>query len=916
MAQDIYIRFKGDTRNLTRSVNALSSSMRGLDRTSKQVQRSLGGIEKAASASARSLGLVKTAAVAVVAALAVNKIIDVTASFEDLRTTLDSVTGSAEDGGKALQFINKFATSTQFGVEELGKTFIKLQANGIEPSTKLLTTFTDAAAVTTDQVGVLESMTDLYTRTLQSQMVELTDLDRLADRGLPVYDILAEKLNVSRSELTEFSKEAGNAQRVLDALQQGIAQRFGGATERRLGNLSTIMSNFSIATREAVNQFGTGLAPAIKEIVSGLTTFIGENGGLFRTLGELTGAGLQGLADGFKALADGLGILDPGGLERVFGRFLVSLGEFLIGLDRGFQNIKTGFAATANMIMKIAAAIPGSGIRILEPGQTAASELEELQRKIEQTQQNIDQFGGTQAGQGLLLRLQALQKQFDDLSDGSTTFFTLLDTSSDKTVGKLTEVGNAIKATGEASIKNANDVATAAAVVVKNYDDQILRIARLKAAEDERLQNQPAQLTFQEQINKLLEETAAQADKNIKQNYLQSQALRQLHIQYQEGGLSVSAYAEMMKLLGEEMEHTIFAAQNYEGYLKDLHTTVSESIRSDVHKEKALADLKAGLFGVAEGTAEYDAYLKALGITTKDTTNELTALERALEGVTKTADEAAAASVNAATAAIERHKDPIRASEEAMDEAMRGLDILRDKDLVNEADYLRTKERLTIEHNRKILQIQKEQDRKRAALREAEIRKDLGADNIILQTYLDTDKIIQQSLDGQISQLNGAASIFGNILNDLGRTNKKAFEAAKRYNIAVAIMNTILGITKALSSYPPPFNFIAAAAVGAAGYAHVASIRSQQYSGRRLGGPVMGGESYLIGESGPEIFTPATSGRVTRNDQIGGGQPVNITFNINAIDSQGIDQVLVNRKSVIQQIISDSMMEAGMRSRF
>ena len=915
MAQDIYIRFRGDTRNLTRSVNALSGSMRGLDRTSKQVQRSLGGIEKAASASARSLGAVKTAAVAVVAALAVNKIIDVTASFEDLRTTLDSVTGSAQNGGKAMDFINKFATSTQFGVEELGKTFIKLQANGIDPTTKLLTTFTDAAAVTTDQVGVLESMTDLYTRTLQSQMVELTDLDRLADRGLPVYDILAEKLGVSRSELSEFSKEAGNAQKVLDALQQGIAQRFGGATANRLGNLSTIMSNFGIATREAINQFGTGLAPAIKEIVSGLTTFISSNGGLFRTLGELTGAGLQGLADGFKSLAEGLGILDPGGLERVFGNFMVSLGEFLIGLDRGFQNIKTGFAATANLIMKIAAAVPGSGIEILEPGETASSQLDELSRKIEDYQQKLDEFGGTQAGQGLLLGLQALQKQFDDLSDGSTTFYTLLDTNNSNAVGKLAEVGNAIKATGEASIKNANQQATAAAVVVKNYDDQILRIARLKAAEEAKNIEIEKGLTFQEKVDALLQETMATADANIKQSYLQKQALRELHKEF-ENKQHLEVYGEAMRLLGENMNHFTFGIQTQDEYLKDLHATVSQSIRDDAMKNNALAMLKAGMFGVAEGTAEYDFYLKALGVTSTKTTKELTALEKALENVTQTADQAAAASVNSAVAAIERFKDPIVAAEEAMDEAMAGLDIMRDKDLVSEKDYLRTKERITIEHNKKILDIQKEQDRKKAALRKADITADLGANNVILETYLGTDAIIQQSLDGQMSQLQGAASIFGNILNDLSGTNKKAFEAAKRYNIAVAIMNTILGITKALGSYPPPFNFLAAAAVGAAGYAQVSAIRSQQYSGRALGGPVMGGQSYVVGENGAEIFTPATSGRITRNDQISGGQPVEINFTINAIDTQGIDQLLVERRSVIQQIISDSMMEAGQRSRF
>ena len=48
---------------------------------------------------------------------------------------------------------------------------------------------------------------------------------------------------------------------------------------------------------------------------------------------------------------------------------------------------------------------------------------------------------------------------------------------------------------------------------------------------------------------------------------------------------------------------------------------------------------------------------------------------------------------------------------------------------------------------------------------------------------------------------------------------------------------------------------------------------------RAKGGPVTGGQPYLVGEKGPEIFTPGSSGNITANDQIGGGQ--NITLNIN-----------------------------------
>lgn len=153
-----------------------------------------------------------------------------------------------------------------------------------------------------------------------------------------------------------------------------------------------------------------------------------------------------------------------------------------------------------------------------------------------------------------------------------------------------------------------------------------------------------------------------------------------------------------------------------------------------------------------------------------------------------------------------------------------------------------------------------------------------------------------------------------NMFAALGKENKKAFEASKALNIASAIMNTYQGATKALATYPWPFGLIAAAAAVAAGMAQVSAIRSQQYSGRALGGPVMGGTPYLVGENGPELFTPNTTGSITRNSDLGGSSPVNVNFTIVANDTQGFDQLLSSRKGVIQQIISDAMLERGQRS--
>jgi hypothetical protein len=46
---------------------------------------------------------------------------------------------------------------------------------------------------------------------------------------------------------------------------------------------------------------------------------------------------------------------------------------------------------------------------------------------------------------------------------------------------------------------------------------------------------------------------------------------------------------------------------------------------------------------------------------------------------------------------------------------------------------------------------------------------------------------------------------------------------------------------------------------------------------KALGGPVMGGNTYLVGEQGPELFTPSSAGNITPNHALGGGGTINIT---------------------------------------
>lgn len=153
------------------------------------------------------------------------------------------------------------------------------------------------------------------------------------------------------------------------------------------------------------------------------------------------------------------------------------------------------------------------------------------------------------------------------------------------------------------------------------------------------------------------------------------------------------------------------------------------------------------------------------------------------------------------------------------------------------------------------------------------------------------------------------------VLNSMAQQNKKAFQLQKALNISMAIMNTARGVTSALATVPFPFNLAIAGLIGAAGAVQIGAIASQQYSGRRFGGPVSNDESYIVGENGPELFTPGATGRITANEgMISGGQTIN--FNITATDAKSVDELIVQRKPMIVNMIRQATQERGNRPNF
>jgi hypothetical protein len=83
-----------------------------------------------------------------------------------------------------------------------------------------------------------------------------------------------------------------------------------------------------------------------------------------------------------------------------------------------------------------------------------------------------------------------------------------------------------------------------------------------------------------------------------------------------------------------------------------------------------------------------------------------------------------------------------------------------------------------------------------------------------------------------------------------------------------------------------------AAALGVTGpiAGAISALSGAAAAGRATGGQVRGGQSYLVGERGPELLTMGGSGRISSNDQlkqaVGGGGGITI---INNVDARGAD---------------------------
>jgi len=315
------------------------------------------GAQRALSGLKSSIGGIASA---FAGAFALTEIANVSARFEDLRTTLGVLYKDVETGAQAFDQIKQFATESVFSVEDLTATVVKLKAAGLEPTIDQLRLFADVSSVSADSVGALQAITDLFARTTEGGL-GLEDLNRLADRGIPVFKILGDRLGISRLEISKLGQTAEGAQAILAALTEGLSETFDGTSAARAGNLSQAFSNLQDAIANAADAIGEGgFNDALTDAINGVTTFIGKNEALIKTIGEALGIAIRFAADNLKYLA----ALMAGVFSAAAAGRIIAVVGAVVQLAKGFRD-----AAIAGTLLQ---GVTGIGLAKVAAGVAAA----------------------------------------------------------------------------------------------------------------------------------------------------------------------------------------------------------------------------------------------------------------------------------------------------------------------------------------------------------------------------------------------------------------------------------------------------------------------------------------------------------------------------------------------------------------
>ena len=274
-------------------IDAIDNASKALGNVKKEVNN-LSGATNNVTSSFLSFKNAILAVTTYIGGTTLKSIVDTTSKFQDLKTTLSTLTGSTNSGSEAFRLLNDLSKRSQFDINQLSDSFVTLYNSGINPTEKLLSTFIDTANRTSRPLETLADLTRLFAKSTEGGL-NLQSLNQLAASGIPVFTILEKKLGLVREQIANFASKASNATLILDTLTQSFADLYGGTTANKINDLSIAQSilNKKFLDFEAI--IGGEFQKSLVTLLNNLGKILETARPVAVVIGELLNASIQGL---------------------------------------------------------------------------------------------------------------------------------------------------------------------------------------------------------------------------------------------------------------------------------------------------------------------------------------------------------------------------------------------------------------------------------------------------------------------------------------------------------------------------------------------------------------------------------------------------------------------------------------------
>lgn len=238
------------------------------------------------------------------------KAIEAAADMEMLTTQFEVMLGSAEKAEALMDQLNEFAATTPFALEDLSKGTQNLLSFGVaeENVIDVMRMLGDTAG---GNVEKLNTLVLAYGKVQTKGKASLEELNMMAERGLPIFDILSQQLGVTREEFFKMvSAGKVTADDVTQAFRTLTSEggMFFQGMEMQSQTFNGIMSTLKDNIKLLLAAIGGELLPVAGKLIRMLTTLVqGSLGDLISALVSGLGPVLemvsQLLEEVFKAVA-------------------------------------------------------------------------------------------------------------------------------------------------------------------------------------------------------------------------------------------------------------------------------------------------------------------------------------------------------------------------------------------------------------------------------------------------------------------------------------------------------------------------------------------------------------------------------------------------------------------------------------